>query len=142
MSYDLMVFNPNKAPKDKSDFMNWYESQTEWEEDHDYDDPEVSSEELKNWFLEMIEAFPAMNGPFASDNVDDPKVTDYTVGMDVIYAAFAWSEAENAYLKMTELAEKNNVGFFDASGSGDIFFPNESGKLKKTSDEKPWWKFW
>jgi hypothetical protein len=141
MSYDLMVFNPNKAPKSKSEFMNWYENQTEWEEEHDYDDPKVSSEELKNWFLEMIKEFPAMNGPFASDDVDDPKVTDYSVGMDVIYAAFAWSEAENAYPKMVELAEKHKVGFFDASGSGDILIPNENGEFenlsKGSSSNKP-----
>ena len=34
MSYDLMVFNPNKIPKSKSEFMNWYGRQTEWEEEH------------------------------------------------------------------------------------------------------------
>ena len=126
--------------------MNWYESQTEWEEEHDYDDPKVSSDELKNWFLDMIKDFPAMNGPLASEDVDDPKVTDYSVGIDVIYAAFAWSEAENAYPKMIELAKKHKVGFFDASGNGDILFPNENGELenisKGNSSKKPWWKFW
>ena len=125
MSYDLMVFNPDKAPKSKSDFMNWYESQTEWKEEHDYDDPKISSGELKKWFLEIIKDYPAMNGPFACDNVDNPKVTDYSVGIDMIYASFSWSEAENAYLKMSELAKKHKIGFFDASGNGDIVFFNE-----------------
>ena len=145
MSYDLMVFNPNMTPKSKSEFMNWYERQTEWEEEHGYDDPKVSSDELKNWFLDMIKSFPAMNGPFASDDVDVPKVNDYSVGIDVIYAAFAWSEAEIAYPKMIELAEKHKVGFFDASGNGDILIPNENGELenlsKGSSSNKPWWKF-
>ena len=122
------------------------EEQAEWEEEHDYDDPKVYSDELKNWFLDMIKSFPAMNGPFASDDIDDPKVTDYSVGIDVIYAAFAWSEAENAYPKMIELAEKHRVGFFDTSGNGDILIPNENGGLenlfKGSSNNKPWWKTW
>jgi len=30
MSYDLMVFEKNDAPKNKKDFMEWYHKQTEW----------------------------------------------------------------------------------------------------------------
>lgn len=142
MSCDLMVFAPEKAPKSKSKFMEWYEEQTEWEEEHSYDDPKVSSEALKNWFLDMIKEFPALNGPYASNDIDDTKITDYAVGRHVIYAAFRWSEAEYAYSKMIELAEKHKVGFFEASGSGDIFFPNIDGKLEKLSEDKPKWKFW
>ena len=103
MSYDLMVFNPITAPKSKTEFMNWYENQTEWEEDHEYDDPKVSSKELRDWFLEMIESFPALNGPYTpediDDRVDDDEITDYSVGKDVMYAAFRFSVAEKAYTK-------------------------------------------
>ena len=146
MSYDLMVFNPNNAPKEKSEFMEWYEGQTEWEEEHDYDDPKVSFEGLKNWFLDMIKEFPSLNGPYApndiDDRVDDDEITDYSVGKDVIYSAFRFSIAEKAYPRMVELAEKHKVGFFDASGTCDIFFPNENGKLERLSNGKPWWQFW
>ncbi len=142
MSYDLMVFNPNKAPRSESEFRTWYENQTEWEEDHDYDDPNVSSEELRNWFLEMIKDFPALNGPYASEDVDVPRLTDYSVGIDIIYAAFPWSESERAFSRMRELAEKHQVGFFEVSGSEDILFPDENGKLQKASGAKAWWKFW
>ncbi|ANQ51674.1 hypothetical protein MY04_4334 [Flammeovirga sp. MY04] len=149
MSYDLMVFNPKNAPKSETDFMNWYENQTEWEEEHDYDDPKVSSEELRNWFMEMINDFPALNGPYAPDDIDvridDDELTDYCVGKDVIYSAFRFSVAEKAYPKMIELAEKHKVGFFDASGNGNIMFPNGNGILEsinKKMESKPWWKFW
>ena len=149
MSYDLMVFNPNNAPKSKTEFMNWYENQTEWEEKHDYDDPKVSSEELKNWFLDMIRDFPYLNGPYTpediDDRIDDDEITDYSVGKDMIYCVFRFSVAEKAYPKMVQLAEKHKIGFFDASGTGDILFPNENGKLEKisegNSDGKPWWRF-
>lgn len=132
MSYDLMVFRPSSAPKKRESFMDWYSKQTEWKEDHNYDDPKVSSEKMRNWFLDMIKTFPAMNGPYAIDDIDNPKVTDYSIGRDVIYVAFAWSEAENAYPKMLELAEKHKVGFFDVSANnGNIYIPDENGGFKK-----------
>lgn len=129
MSYDLMVFNPEIAPKKRHEFMAWYQEQTKWEEEHSYDDPIVTTANLRSWFMEMIKTFPAMNGPFAIDDPDDDSVTDYSVGRDVIYAAFAWSLAEEAYEVMKGLAEKHKVGFFDASADeGDILFPGENGK--------------
>ena len=146
MSYDLMVFRKEFAPKDKKSFMEWYDQQTEWTEDHNYDDPNNTSEELKNWFLEMNEVFPAMNGPYASDDIDDPKVTDYSIGHHAIYAAFAWSQAESAYETLVKLAEKHKVGFFDSSGSGEVCVPDEEGNLIPLNDmnkeKSPWWKFW
>jgi len=132
--------------------MQWYDAQTEWTEEHSYDDPANTSVELRNWFMEIISIFPAMNGPFASEDEDNIYVTDYSIGKDIIYVSIAWSIAEQAYIKMYALAEKHGVGFFDASNDyGDIYFP-DNGKLKpidnpakKTSDNqnnKPWWKFW
>ncbi|MEC0129340.1 hypothetical protein [Paenibacillus pabuli] len=38
MSYDLMVFDPAKAPVDKVSFMRWYGEQTKWSDDHSYSD--------------------------------------------------------------------------------------------------------
>jgi len=48
----------------------------------------------------MIESYPAMNGPYAKEeDEDNDYVTDYCIGKDVIYAAFSWSLAEQAYEK-------------------------------------------
>jgi hypothetical protein len=128
MSYDLMVFDPEAPPPDRDGFMDWYRQQTKWEEGHRYDNPEVSTPELRAWFHEMITHFPAMNGPFASDDVDNPKVTDYSVGRSVIYAGFAWSQAEEAFRTMFSLAEKHRVGFFDVSASdGGVWMPDSEG---------------
>src|SRR5262249_2766257 len=58
------------------------------------------------------------------------KVTDYSFGRSVIYASFAWSEAESAYKEVKELAARHGVGFFDASGDeGDIWWPVSEWKL-------------
>lgn len=122
MSYDLMVFEKTKAPTTKEEFLVWYEKQTEWSEEHDYENISVSSLSLKNWFMEMKETFPPMNGEYAPDfdyDIDEDlenHLVDYCIGRDVIYAAFVWSEAEEAYELTRSLAKKHEVGFFDVSG--------------------------
>ena len=148
MSYDLMVFEATAAPKARKDFMLWYKQQTQWSEVHGYDDPKVSSQPLRTWFMEMIESFPPMNGPYASDDVDNPKVTDYSVGKDIIYAAFAWSQADSAFASMASIAKKHNVGFFDVSADeGAIVFPSEFESFTKLAaatgqTRRPWWRIW
>lgn len=140
MSYDLMVFEASVAPKSRDEFMVWYREQTKWSEGHNYQDHSITSQSLQNWFKEMIQFFPPMNGPLASDDVDDPKITDHCIGHNVIYSAFAWSVAEEAHPKMRELAIKHAVGFFDVSAdNGEILFPNQNERLEV---KKPWWKFW
>jgi hypothetical protein len=46
MSYNLMVFNKATAPKTRAEFMEWYEAQTEWKEEHSYNDPKNTLVEL------------------------------------------------------------------------------------------------
>jgi hypothetical protein len=141
MGYDLMVFNKAAAPGTKAEFMQWYDQQTEWREGHSYDDPAVSTKELRDWFLDMIKKFPALNGPHAFHD-GTSYVTDYCIGQNVIYAGFAFSLAGEAYKLVYELAEKHQVGFFDVSGTEDIFIP-VNGKLEAIKKHnKRWWKFW
>lgn len=131
MSYNLMVFEKNKAPKTKKDFMEWYFKQTQWSEAHDYTCASITSSCLRNWFMEMKDTFPQMNGEYAPDDdlIDadsdlETHLTDYTIGHDVIYMAFGWSLAEKAYTYVSQLAQKHDVGFFDVSGNEDIIFPD------------------
>ncbi|MBL4603762.1 MAG: hypothetical protein JKY84_13525 [Emcibacteraceae bacterium] len=131
MSYDLMVFEPNAAPRDRDEFIKWYWKQTEWSENHDYNDPVVSSPNLQVWFQEMMISFPPLNGKFATEDFENSNVTDYSIGKNVIYAAFTWSVASGAYKKMKKLAIKHEVGFFDVSANnGAILFPDD---VKKSS---------
>lgn len=134
MSYDLMVFERKKAPVKYKDFLDWYGKESEWTEDHNYDDPVVSSSALQEWYREMIQTFPAMNGPDApSDeelNEDEDlelHLTDYCIGSNVIYAGFSWSLMDEAYELTKRLAQKHGVGFFDVSGKdADVFLPDGS----------------
>ncbi len=132
MSYDLMVFEKSKSPRTKEEFMKWYDEQTEWGEDHDYQTPSVSSAALQNWYQSMKNIFPPMNGIDAptedelQKNEDlEERLTDYCIGRDVIYVAFSWSLANEAYEKVKQLAKQYDVGFFDVSAEdGDIVLPD------------------
>jgi len=142
MSFDMMVFESSAAPRDQSSFMEWYAQQTEWTEDHSYDDPGVSSPALQRWFAEMAERFPPLNGPAANPDADpdNPNLTDHCIGRTVIYTAFRWSVAEEAHATMRPLAIKHGVGFFHASEDpGEILIPS-TGPLP--SGKKRWWQFW
>ena len=137
MSYDLMVFEESKAPRTYEDFIEWYNKQTQWSEEHDYMSSSVTSPFLQSWFMEMKDIFPPMNGEYAPDDdlieADgnlEAHLTDYCIGSSVIYAAFAWSLAEKAYDLVTQLAIKHNVGFFDVSGNEEVIFPDGT-KLSK-----------
>lgn len=86
-----MVFEKAKALNNKIEFMKWYEEQVQWNEEHNYDSIEVTSNNLKNWFLDMIKTFPPMNGEFApdddaieSDEELENHLADYCIGKNVI----------------------------------------------------------
>ena len=124
MSYDLMVFDPAAAPTDRTAFLAWYADQTKWAEGHSYDDPAVSAPALAAWYADLIQTYPPMNGPLASADPDNPKVSDYSIGKAVIYVAFGWSQAEAAGVAMYRTAVKHHVGFFDVSADdGLIWYP-------------------
>lgn len=134
MSYNLAVFDPDAAPPSRVEFRNWFDEQTQWSESHGYNDPEVLVSALRNWFLEMIIRFPPMNGPLRSSNPDDPRVTDYSLGKNIIYGAFAGSVGTAAYQKAFELAQKHRVGFYNLSDEpSDIWIPGLAGNLTKVT---------
>jgi len=125
MSYDLAVFDPSAPPPNHAGFLAWYKEQIKWGEGHSYDDPKITTPALRDWFLEMIKTYPALNGPYASEaNIDNLKTTDYSVGRTMIYAGFGWSQMEGAYRSVFFLANKHRVGFFDVSADdGQVWLP-------------------
>lgn len=137
MSYDFMVFEASVAPKDRREFMRWFREQTQWKEKHDYLNASVTTPNLNLWYLELIKHFPPMNGPLASDGVDDPNVTGYSIGKHMIYASFSLSVYEEAFTLVRRMAMKHSLGFFDVSAKeGELFIPRLEEK------KPPFWKFW
>lgn len=123
MSYDLMVFAPDAAPaKKRGPFLDWYEQQTEWEEDHSYDDPAVSTAALCAFYEELVPDFPS--------SPEDDSGTDYTIGKALIYITFSWDKVDQAYAAVFRLAGKHALGFFDASSDlAETWLPDGKGGL-------------
>jgi hypothetical protein len=141
MSFDLIIFDPENAPRQKPAFVQWLKAHEE-DEGPQYDHPDACSARLRGWFLDVIEEFPPMNGPWAAEDYDNPCVTEYSVSKYVICARIAWSQAESAYTKMRDLSDKHGVGFYNLSSDAEEpLFPGRTS-VSGTSTRKPWWKLW
>lgn len=122
MSYDLMVFDPKIAPREREAFLAWYAAQTQWTEPHDYRDPLVTCPALLAWYSQMRGEFPNLYEQ--ADGDGDLHATEYSIGYSAIYASFRWPVAESAYTATRTAAERHGVGFFDASSdAAEIWFP-------------------
>ena len=125
MSYDLMVLDKRKRFKAKDDFLEWYDALTEWSEDIDYNDYRHATPNLQSWFLEMKAIVPPLNGEFApsDDELGNGRFqeADYSIAKEAIYAAFAWSDAEEVHALVSDLARKNDLAFFDISANHVIY---------------------
>jgi len=146
MSYDLAVFDPRTEFRERSLFMQFYESQTNWQLGVDYTDPAFTTPGLREWYREMIETFPPMNGPLRPSMENTERwewVADYGIGTGMIYVGFPWSKAQIAYEAAYRLATKHAVGFCDSSGEGGAWFPTEYGTLELThkGDGRPEGRF-
>jgi len=131
-----MVFEPDAVPVRHDEFLDWYALQTKWTEDHGYDDPAITTEHLRAWFQDMIQIFPPMNG---SDQLakDENSSTDYAIGTSFVYASFAWSKSEAAYMTVARLAEKHSLGLFNASSTGEEVWLPEDGRIALAHDKGP-----
>jgi hypothetical protein len=126
MSYDLMVFEPDAAPKSREEFLKWHTAQTNWNEEESYDDPAVSSPRLQSWLADMFISYPPMNGPAAPTEIpeDESALTDYGIREQIVYACFAWSKAQAAYDDVVRLAAKHHLGFFNvSSANSEVWLP-------------------
>ena len=122
-----MVFDPNDAQRVQ--FLEWYRVQTEWREEHGYNDPAVPTPKLKSWFLEVIQTFPPLNGPLSTEELpeDEGAATDYSLGRSVIHCSFCWFKVDlhiGPYLNWPR-------SFFDVSSHDSrLWFP-KNGKLAR-----------
>ena len=124
MSYDLMVFSPDAAPAKKRPlFLDWYDQQTEWDEEHGYDDPAVCTPALRAFHADIVQAFPAQLE-------EDGPGTDYTIGTSVIYMTFGWDDIDTVHETVSRLAAKHGLGFFDVSSDlAETCLPDAKGGL-------------
>lgn len=126
MSYDLVVFDPAQAPSGVVDFLEWYQHQTE----ESLDPTDITCAGLKSFFALLCNEYPDMNNNQAIDEIDNPKLTEYSFGLHSIYMCFAWSQAEEARRDVTKFAVQSSVGFYDISDpEGFIWRPPIPGQF-------------
>jgi hypothetical protein len=134
-----MVFEPGSVPGTHPEFLEWYTRQTRWSENHGYNNPGLASEHLRSWFEEIARIFPPMDGTStpAISAENEASSSDYAIGTDFIYASFAWSKAEAAYMTVARLAEKYKLGLFNASSTGEEVWVPEEGRMALAHDKSP-----
>ena len=139
MSYDLMVFEPDTVPGSHDEFLDWYARETKWGEDHGYDDPANTSDRLRAWYEDISQIFPPISRSNGTQPLpdDEGSTTDYAIGTNFIYASFTWSKAEPAYMTVARLAEKYQLGLFNASSTGEEVWIPEGGRMKLAHDKGP-----
>lgn len=129
-----MVFAPDDAPAKRAAFLDWYDAQTEWDEDHDYDDPALAAPALQAFYADLAAEFPPLAddaGAGAGD--DEPQSgTDYTIGRTLIYISFYdWDRIDAAHEAVSRLAARHALGFFDVSSDlAEAWLPDRKGGLR------------
>lgn len=129
MSYDLLVFDPASAPRERVAFKDWFARESRWNPEESYDDPSITTEGLRGWYNEICETFPDFNSPEGFPDDREDVGSDYTIAANLIYVAFPWAVAEEAYPLVRNLAVRHGVGFYDVSGDegdGEIYFPGDA----------------
>jgi hypothetical protein len=130
MSYDLMVFAPEAAPAKRAAFLDWYDAQTEWDEEHGYDDLASTTPGLQAFYRDMVESFPPLALDEENDETEDAG-TDYTIASSLIYMSFPWNKVDEAYEAVYRLAAKYELGFFDVSSDiAETWLPDRKGGLR------------
>lgn len=159
MSYDICVYNKKRAPKSVDGFHKWFGDNTNWNSNSDYDDISIASKELQDWYKYMLCYFPAMNGRDAKKSSEDYATTngvdidvaadnsaDYSINTDIIYVAFSYSQAENAYKLGADKAKELGLGFYDPREDEEVLrndaqltckdVTSKCGKTKSSLSEK------
>lgn len=131
MSFDVMMFDAKSAPRERSVFDSWFNTLNQWEGDLDYSDYKRTTPALQSFYKELINSYPSLNGPDAPDEnalQSNPelenRLTDYSFAPQLIYAAFAWSQAGEADALIHSLAAKHGVGIYHVSTDNAVIFPD------------------
>lgn len=149
MSFNLFVFERRESIRTSLDVCAYMEEFTKYEEDRDYTSLEGCSDTIIKWATKMFERFPPMNGDHApSDEVafateeSEAHLTDYSLGNNGVYCAFAWSVAEEALEYVCSFAEEFNVGIFDVQSSKGIYAPGIEALFYRTEGQDEKMAYW
>jgi hypothetical protein len=129
VTYDLVVFDPKRKLRNRSRFLQWFETRTRWLEPLDFNDVSHATTALRDWYRDMIEVFPPRFASNRRVGPADASMADYGIGRDLIHAGFDPSRATTAYDVAHHLAARHAVGLFDVH-RGEAWFPGARRTLE------------
>lgn len=133
MSYDLVVFDPAAAPRDRNGFLDWIKYALSAADGPPRTDPAAASPGLWAWHRDMCEMFPAGDGPRAYDpfSTQATKNATYRFASHAILAGFHWEVSGPALYRVKKLAQAHSLGLFDASGAdGAVWIASARGRFE------------
>ena len=137
--YDLMVFEPEVAPKDYDAFLAWFAEEMACDEGHAYNDSRVTSEKLRAWYRDMLLVFPSGADEFEENSPGDyeeDSYSGYSIGRHFIYVIFVPAMTETALRTTFDLATKHGLGLFEPTSVGLKLWWLEAGKLVLSHQEQ------
>jgi GMP synthase-like glutamine amidotransferase len=140
MSYDLVVFDPAAAPRDRSGFLDWIKYALSAADAPLRSDPAAASPALCAWHRDMCESFPAGDGPRAYDpfSTQATKNATYRFAAHAILAGFHWEVSGAALYRVKKLAQTHGLGLFDASGAdGAVWMESGRGRFEVAHRAEP-----
>ena len=110
MSVDFAIFDPAFAPRDGKAFRTWYQSETDWDIDVPYIEPEALTPPLLEWYRAMTKRFPDL----IRSDAEGVEAIDYCFTAQFMYCSMASSShANDAWKRGKELAATHNLGSYD-----------------------------
>ena len=117
MSYALIAFDKQAAPKGRPAVEAWLSAQQLGATPARPYDPAVTAPALQKWFAELAGSFPPLNGPQAPATIDFATATSYTIGPAYIYASFPTEAGDTAHERAVRAARQHGVGLYSPGES-------------------------
>lgn len=153
MNFDLLAFDPKRAPRLRSAFLSWYQAGTQLGAEHDYNSPAALTPLLRSFYDQIRQQFPPRNGPDAivsselllrppsglwqrltgrasplDGEAERPpgRRAHYSFAENFILMSFLRDEAEAAYRAVLSTAHDCGAGFYNAASDlGEILHDAE-----------------
>ena len=128
MGYDIVVFDKRRRYHSVEELNANFHKLDDRDESKDYNDYRNSTPELQNWFLAIKDRVRPLNGEFAPPESEIGHrayhEADYVFGRESIWVEFAYSDMDRLYDTVKDQARRNDVAFWDVSGTGAVFYPD------------------
>ena len=135
MSYDLVVFEVEGAPRDLQQFVDWFFNKREAAEDRGDALTQPATGRLGAFYYDMVVRFPDMNGPSGEAKDEGEDLAGYEFQPEHIYMDFRWSVSESAANTALRLAQKHGLGLYDLNDA--VIFPEDDPNETASSLNPP-----